>query len=228
MKSPKKLFVNVRLESQRLPEKPLQLIGQKPLFFFALEKFSEFDVYIDAHPASLVHRIRADLPWVKCYERFPEHASNINPGTAMFERFLDEHVADLDEPVGIYHLTSPFLEPRTVHQAFSALVPPFDSVATVTVIRNFIYRKQVLPSGSLRFVPVNFDARETPRTQDMEEFFMLNHACFVLTKRLFKASQSKVGFNPCFIETRFPESWDIDYPEDLALARSIIATDRAQ
>lgn len=215
----RKVFINVRLDSTRIPNKPLQEISGIPLFEFAMSKFKDYDLFVDTDPANLLDLIKQKIPWANCYARDPEHATSLNPGTRMFERFLIEHVKNDNEPVAIYHITSPFLLPSTMNECFEALKSPYDSVATVNVVRNFVYRSQLLPDKSLKHIPVNFDPRETPRTQDMEPLFVLNHACFVLTKATFFQHKSKVGMNPKFIETKFPENWDIDYPEDLTLAQ---------
>jgi CMP-N-acetylneuraminic acid synthetase len=219
----RKIFVNMRLESQRVPHKVTQDINGITLFQFALQKMQSFDIWIDVHPQSLLDKVRLALPWANSYLRKNEHATAENPGTGMVARFLEEQVEDQDEPVAIYHLTSPFLVAESINAAFSALVPPYDSVATVNTIRNYVYRGQHVPGNAERLVPVNFDPRETPRTQDMEPLYMLNHACFVITKRVFNVTKSKVGLRPYFLELRFPENWDIDYPDELEVARFIAA-----
>ena len=45
----------------------------------------------------------------------------ISPALLMLERFLDEHVEDMDETIVLTHVTSPFLKSETILKAVEIL-----------------------------------------------------------------------------------------------------------
>lgn len=217
-----KIFTNIKETSVRVPRKNFKDFGGTPLYMHTISKFTDFDFYIDTDSDEIIDACK-DISHVTAYKRLPEHDSMDNPGILMTKRFLDEHVEDPTEPIAVVHVTCPFIKTQTILEAFrlweSGL---YDSICSVNVIRNFCLRKSYHDGREVKYIPLNFDFRHIPSTQDLEPIYELNHAFFMFNRDTIDKYDNRIGSNPYFMETRFPENIDIDYPEDFELALKVL------
>ena len=65
--------------------------------------------------------------------------------------------------------------------------------------------------------PMNFDASQAPKTQDLPEIYRETNGCFVIRREVFESTNRKVGFKPFLKELSFPETQDVNYPEDFLI-----------
>ena len=220
-----KIFTNIKENSVRCPHKNFRDFGGVPLYIHTLLKFKDFEFYVDTDSYRIIREVESNpsLSHVKAYRRLDEHANMENPGILMTQRFLDLYVEDPDEPIAVVHVTCPFLKVSTVKKAFEEWESgKYDSICSVNVIRNFCLRKSYHDGVEVKYVPLNFDFRHVPRTQDLEPIYELNHAFFMFNKRTMNKYDNRIGANPYFMETSFPENIDIDYPEDFDLALKVL------
>ena len=219
---PVKVHTYVREHSVRCPGKNLRYLGGEPLWRRTLRRYADHDVYLDTDSEAVLESCRTDpeLFHVTAYPRAHEHRIR-EPGLGMTWRFLEEHVPDADEPVALVHVTSPFLDPIRVETAWGVVADGrhYDSAASVTEIQDYCYR-----TGRDGYpVPLNHDGRRIPGTQKLEKVWHLNHAFFVFSRRSLERWNHRVGERCLFVPLPFPESLDIDHPEDFRMAEAVLA-----
>ena len=70
--------------------------------------------------------------------------------------------------------------------------------------------------------PVNHNPVILQQTQDLAPFYEENSLFYIFNSSDFLKTQSRVGKNPYFFETTFPENIDIDWETDWELAECMI------
>lgn len=218
-----KIFINIKHNSERVPLKNFRDFGGVSLYKHTLYKLKDFQVFVDTDSQQIIDEVQSDeqCKHVVAYKRLDEHTTSKNPGIDMTKRFLTEYVQDENEPIVVVHVTSPFLNIETIKYAAHKL-DMYDSVATVNIIHNFLLRKSYFDGKEVKFIPLNFDMRHIPRTQDLEPIYELNHSLFAFTKKSLFKYDNRLGANPYFIETKFPENLDIDWEHDFKLALAVL------
>lgn len=220
-----KIFINIKETSERLPGKNFLDFGGVPLFEHTLRKFKDHKVYVDSDSKKVIDVCNwgHDLGHVYGYERTRADAAHPNPGLSMTKRFVQLHMKDPDEPFAVVNVCNPFLKVETIESAFETWrMCNYDSICSVNVIRNFLMRKSYHDGKEVKYIPLNFDFRHIPRTQDLEPIYELNHAFFVFSKRTLDTFDNRIGANPYFMETTYPENLDIDYQQDYELALKVL------
>lgn len=221
-----KVFTIIKRESERVPYKNFREFRGLPLWFYSLRKFEEHELYINTDCPELFEetykRQFQNLTLIPRDEEdvTMEASSKIlgSPVERMFGKFINDHVSDLDEPLALTHVTSPFLTNDSLQKASSHLHQGWKSVHSVQVIQDFGFKIDEL-SGS--WSPLNFDPSRVQRTQDLQPILFSLGAFFVLTKRAWQIEPRRV-IDPCYF---YPlsrlESIEIDTYEDLRFAEGV-------
>lgn len=116
------------------------------------------------------------------------------------------------------HVTSPFLHAAIYDQIiaryFSALEQGYDSLMTTTLLRGFLWDERG---------PVNYErSREKwPRTQTIAPLHEVNSAAFLSQAANYRALDDRIGARPLLYQVDKIASFDIDWPDDFALAECI-------
>jgi len=207
-----KVLITIKENSLRCPGKNFRMLGGEPLYKRALRKFKDHQVFLDTDANWVLKEVESDpgLGHVVAYSRSKEAIEAQDPSLLLIKNFLTK-VSDEREHVALVHVTSPFLRVKTLESAVERLMTNshHDSACSVTNIQNFFFRPSL--NGPL---PVNFDTRCIPKTQDLEPMIQLNHAFYVFSKESFERTGHRIGFKPYFYPLGFPENWDIDTEED--------------
>ena len=215
-----KLFIYIKERSTRLPGKNFMVLPNgEPLWKHTMLAFAGWDIFVDTDSEAILCDLKADarLAHVTGYLRAPEHSRSegmglSNPVVDMTDRFIAERVTDPDEPLAVTHVTSPFIKPDTIRRGMKQMQDVgYDSVLSVDVIQNHMFRRG---GGDPEFIPVNFDSRFIPRTQDLEPIFILNHAFYAFTARSFGKWHGRIGEKPLLSPLEWPENVDIDTERD--------------
>ena len=113
--------------------------------------------------------------------------------------------------------TSPFVKSSTIEECinlYNGNFLKFDSVATVKVIREFMWK-----NGE----PLNYQRDKTPNSQDFNDIFALTFGACIISKSDLLKNKYVVGQKPYFVETSHLEGIDIDTPLDFFIAEQIYA-----
>ncbi|CAG7581531.1 MAG: CMP-N,N'-diacetyllegionaminic acid synthase [uncultured marine phage] len=213
-----KFFIIIKEKSERVPDKNFIDFGGKPLWRHLVDELKGEEVFIDTDSKIIIDET-SDINYVTSYPRSDDHINleidsefGVSPVLLMIERFLDEYVEDENEIIVTPHVTSPFITKETILKA-SEYLNEYDSVQACTEHKEFTYFK-----GE----PVNFDPNCVQKTQDLEPVMMGNGAFFIFTKKTFKKFNNRSGEKIKFYPLNFRESIEIDYPEDLEIAKKFL------
>ncbi len=117
------------------------------------------------------------------------------------------------------HVTSPFVNADIYQQVLAryhqVLAEGFDSLMTTSKIHGFLWNDQG---------PLNYDRSQEkwPRTQTIAAVHEINSAVFLANADIYRSEADRIGRRPYFYPLDKIVSFDIDWPEDFALAQAIV------
>lgn len=212
-------FVPAKGESSRIRNKNTVVLDGEYLFKRKLRQLLECpdidDVYLDTESDAIIE-LASDLP-IKILKRNPKLASNKTDGHELFAN----ECARVEADIYIQCLcTSPFLTAETMTRAIQALKtsPKSDSLVAVQKRKQYTWTKGRPAYGEGR-IPNSVDLPET----------------VVESMGLYMVKKSKGGGKPkrrfgdkvVLFELTDEEAFDVNWPDDLALAERICAGYRA-
>lgn len=113
----------------------------------------------------------------------------------------------------VCHCTSPFVKAERFSECIHKVCEEgYDSAFTGEKIQRLMWH-----DGQ----PLNFDAANVPRTQDLPVYYNEVSAAYVFKKETFETLHRRIGLNPYICEVSGVECVDIDYPEDFEIANAI-------
>lgn len=208
------VFVPIKLNSQRLPNKMLLQLGDKVLcqyiFDTLVEVKKEMDISIYCYCSD--EKIKRYLPdGVIFLQRNSIFDSNETKGIDIYKSFMK--IVDSD----IYclcHATSPFIRKDTIITGIKKVLNGnHDSSFSASKIQTFAW---------FRNEPMNYDFERVVRTQDIEPVYWETSAFYIFKKNILRDYNRRIGFNPHIVETDRIESIDIDEKEDYELSLKIV------
>jgi CMP-N-acetylneuraminic acid synthetase len=209
-----KIFIPIKEESQRVPNKNFRMFGDFPLYKHTLLKFKEFDVYVDADSQEVVDKIKNDseLGHVTPYLR---HHALMDPDESVCNlilHFISRY--NVLDPIAQMHVTSPFLQPETIREAHDILKdfqaePEYNAIVGCNRVQSRFWREE-----DYGVAPINHNPLKLEQTQDLPPLYEENSSFYLFWPFLFKRNLSRVSSMPYFYETKFPENLDIDTEAD--------------
>ena len=202
----------IKLKNERLAGKNTMLLGDKPLLCHELENLMKVESIDEVIVYCSNERIEEYLPSGVVFKKRPEFldlpTSNF---TQIFETFMEDNDAD----IYVYaHATAPFITYETMVECVDAVVSgDYDSAFCATKIQDYLWK-----DGE----PMNFDAENIPRSQDMEPIYRETSGVYVFTKEVFEKYHRRIGVNPYIKNVSFKEAVDINNPEDFELAKALL------
>ncbi len=221
-----KIFTYIKKDSNRVKRKNFQLIGGVQLWKHLMYELNELEreIFIDTDSEEIIQDCEVDprLSNVVAYPRSNNFIeiendpdNHLSPANLMLENFLDTYVVDEDEVIVLTHVTSPFLRKETILNVLNLYNSgKYEYVHSVNREKDFAFLENFEN-------PINFDPNVIQRTQDLSPIYFSNGAFFFMTKRIFKRNKNRWGSNIYFYPLNAIEGVEIDYPEDLELAKII-------
>lgn len=205
----------IKMKNERLPGKNTKILGNKPLLQYELDSLKEtgmvdsINVYC-SNPA-IQEFLPAGVNFVQRPEVLDLPTSNFSQ---IFETFMRSHDAD----IYVYaHATAPFITVETMKQCISAVQSgKYDSGFCALKLQDYLWQ-----DGE----PLNFDATNVPRTQDLKPIYQETSGVYAFTKEVFEKYHRRIGINPFIKEVSFKEAVDIDNPDDFDLAQALVNID---
>ena len=201
-----------KLNNERLPGKNVKMLGKKPLLqheldmLLQLEELESINVYCSDE--AVCRYLPKGVNFIKrpSYLDLPE--SNF---TQIFECFMSQ----IDADIYVYaHATAPYIELDTAKECIEAVLSAqYDSAFCAVKIQDFLWQ-----DGQ----PLNFDASNVPRSQDLPIIYRETSGIYVFTKEVFKKYKRRIGIHPFIKEVTFREAIDINEPEDFKLAEMFL------
>lgn len=113
------------------------------------------------------------------------------------------------------HVTTPMADAQLYDEAiqryFDCLTDSYDSLVGVSEIKNFLLDREGRIINNTTGIP-------WPRTQDLEPLYQINHTVFLTKRETYIAQKNRLGSKPFLYRTDEVHSFDIDWPEDFAIA----------
>lgn len=205
-------FVPVKLNNERAPGK-----NTKP--------FSDGTPLITHFLKTLVQVPEIDELYVYCSKE--EIKEYLVPGALFLKRpeQLDTKEATPQDIISAFmsqveadvymvcHCTSPFVKA----ERFSACIQKVCSGEHDSAFTGEKLQRLMWYNGE----PLNFDAANVPRTQDLPVYYNEVSAAYVFHRNTFETLWRRIGVNPYICEVSGAECVDIDYPEDFEIANAI-------
>ena len=202
----------LKLQNERLPGKNTKKLGDKPLLQYVLDSLVLTkmldEIYVYCSDDSIVGCLPQSVKFLKRPEVLDLPNSNF---TQIFQSFMNEINAD----IYVYaHATAPFVTVNTIQECIKAVKSGnYDSAFCAQKIQDFLWQ-----NGQ----PLNFDATNIPRSQDLEPIYRETSGIYVIKRDCFEKYHRRVGMTPFVKEVTYREAIDINYSEDFTLAERLL------
>lgn len=205
----------IKMNNERLPGKNTKILGTKPLLRYELDSLKETGMVDSINVYCSNDAIQEFIPQGVNYVKRPEAldlpTSNF---TKIFSTFMSAHDADI---YVFAHATAPFITVETMKQCINAVKSgKHDSAFCAIKLQDYLWQ-----DGQ----PLNFDASNLPRTQDLNPIYQETSGVYVFTKEVFEKYHRRIGNHPFVKEVSFKEAVDIDNPQDFELAKILVNID---
>lgn len=205
-------FVPVKLNNERAPGKNTKRFDDgMPLithFLKTLVQVPEIDeLYVFCSKEEIKDYM---VPGV----RFLKRPESLDTKEATPQDIISTFMSMVDADVYmVCHCTSPFVKAERFSECIHKVCEEgYDSAFTGEKIQRLMWH-----DGQ----PLNFDAANVPRTQDLPVYYNEVSAAYVFKKETFETLHRRIGLNPYICEVSGVECVDIDYPEDFEIANAI-------
>lgn len=205
-------FVPVKLNNERAPGKNTKRFDDgTPLVTFFLSTLLQVQGIDELYVFCSSDTIRDYLlPGVTFLKR-PEY---LDTKEATPQDIISCFMSMVDADVYLVcHCTSPFVKADHISECIRMVCDNgYDSAFTGEKTQRLMWYDNK---------PLNFDAANIPRTQDLPVYYNEVSAAYVFKKETFLKLHRRIGENPYVCEVSGLESIDIDYPEDFEVANAI-------
>lgn len=205
----------IKLNNERLPGKNTMNLGGKPLLQHQLLAMRQTgladEIYVYCSDEAVCSYLPEGIRFLKRPTKLDLPTSNF---TQIFTTFSNTVPADIYVYV---HATAPFITPKTITECIQAVQSgEYDSAFCAVKIQDFLWK-----DGE----PLNFDAANVPRSQDLEPIYRETSGVYVFTREVFETYHRRIGKKPYIKEVSFKEAVDINNPEDFHLAEAMVNID---
>ncbi|QFJ53965.1 cytidylyltransferase domain-containing protein [Pseudobutyrivibrio xylanivorans] len=202
----------IKLINERCPGKNTRLLGGKPLLQHELDSLKStglcdsINVYCSSEDV---------VPFLPEGVNFVKRPEVLDLPTSNFSQIFETFMNTVDADIYVYaHATAPFITKETMENCINAVKSgEYDSAFCALKLQDYLWQ-----DGE----PLNFDATNVPRTQDLKPIYQETSGVYVFTKEVFEKKHRRIGDHPYVSEVSFKEAVDIDNPEDFTLAEKIV------
>lgn len=202
----------IKLINERCPGKNTRMLGNKPLLQYELDnlKITNLCDSINVYCSD-----EAVLPFLPEKVNFIKRPTDLDLPTSNFTQIFKAFMSQMDADIYVYaHATAPFISVDTMKQCIEAVLSGnYDSAFCAVKLQDYLWK-----NGE----PLNFDATNLPRTQDLEPIYQETSGVYVFTKEVFNKYGRRIGIKPFIKEVTFKEAVDIDNIEDFELAEVML------
>lgn len=202
----------IKLNNERCPGKNIRLLGAKPLLQYELDSLKKTGLCDSINVFCSSEDVIPYLPDGVDFIKRPEY---LDLPTSNFTQIFSAFMEQIESDIYVYaHATAPFVSVDTMKQCIEAVKSgEYDSAFCAIKLQDYLWC-----NGE----PLNFDATNLPRTQDLTPIFQETSGVYVFSKSVFESYKRRVGKIPFIKEVSFEEAVDIDEPEDFRLAEALV------
>lgn len=139
-------------------------------------------------------------------------ASSSAPMSEVYKNMAQNSDCDI---IVYANVTNPLLKDETLNKAIDFYLnnaDAYDSLNSAHLIKEFLFKDNI---------PVNYDLKNQPRSQDLPDLYALNFAISIITREKMIESMNVVGNHPYIFPIDEVEATDIDNPIDFEFAEYI-------
>ena len=205
-------LVTIRLNSKRVPQKNIRLLGSKPMCWYMIESLLQVSVIDHVYVYCSDPAIKDYIPKEAIFlQREKWLDGDEIKAKDTYSAFINEVDADIYVAACT---TSPFTKAETLRKGVASVVSGgHDSAFSVKRVQTFAWYQ-----GK----PINYSLTDIPRTQDLTPIFVETSAFFIFKKDIWTIHGRRIGFNPFMCEVGEIEAIDIDTQEDFDFASSVM------
>ena len=202
----------IKLKNERCPGKNTRMLGSKPLLQYELDSLKETGL---CDEINVFCSDAAVVPFLPEGVNFLQRPKELDLPKSNFTQIFSCFMAERDADIYVYaHATAPFVTVDTMKQCIEAVKSgEYDSAFCAVKLLDYLWK-----DGK----PLNFDATNVPRTQDLEPIYQETSGVYAFTKEVFEKYKRRIGMKPFIKEVSFREAVDIDNPEDFDLAEVML------
>ena len=202
----------IKLKNERCPGKNTRLLGGKPLMQHELDSLKKTGL---CDSINVYCSDEAVMPFIPEGVNFIKRPKELDLPTSNFTQIFTCFMNEQDADIYVYaHATAPFITVETMKQCINAVKSgEFDSAFCAVKLQDYLWQ-----DGQ----PLNFDASNLPRTQDLKPIYQETSGVYAFTKEVFEKYKRRIGIKPFIKEVTFKEAVDIDNPEDFDLAEVML------
>lgn len=145
-------------------------------------------------------------------KRDPYYASNTVSMSDVYRNMAENIDADT---IAYINVTNPLIEDETIERAIEVYYEnegKFDSLNSAHLIKEFLFKDNL---------PINYDLRHQPRSQDLPDIAALNFAINILARDTMIENKNVVGVRPNIYLIDEIEATDIDNQIDFDFAEFV-------
>jgi len=177
-----------------------------------LDMLSDIDIIDERYVYCSDEKISEFLPSTVT---FLKRDVSLDLPTSNFTQIFESFMHQVDADIYVYaHATAPFIKKETVLECLEqVLTYGYDSAFCAAKIQDYLW---------FNSQPLNFDAENIPRSQDIPPIYRETSGVYVFKKEVFKKYKRRIGNNPFIKEVTLKEAVDINNPEDFILAEALL------
>lgn len=209
-----KALVAVRSGSQRVVNKNIRPFAGSSLLEIKLnqlKRISNIDGIVVNSNDDKMLEIASNMG-CEVVKRDEYYASNQVSMSEVYRNMAENVNADV---IAYINATNPLLNDKTIVQAienYKKNISQYDSLNSAHLIKEFLFKENL---------PINYDLRHQPRSQDLPDISALNFAINIISREKMIECKNVVGYKPNIYIIDEVEATDIDNPIDFDFAEFV-------
>lgn len=206
-----KALVAVRSGSQRVLNKNIRPFAGSTLLDIKLEQLKRIEnldgIVVNSNDDTMLEIARKH--GCTAVKRDEIYASNTVSMSDVYKNMAENFDADT---VAYINVTNPLLEDKTIFDAiemYKKIKGQYDSLNSAHLIKEFLFKNGM---------PINYDLRYQPRSQDLPDIYALNFALNIIERDRMIEGRNVVGYKPFIYGINEVEATDIDNQIDFDFA----------
>ena len=205
----------LKLNNERLPGKNIKILGDKPLLQYELNNLIQVNgidqIVVYCSDDSVCQFLPLGV-------EFAKRPKTLDLATSNFTQIFENFMAEFDAGIYVYaHATAPFITVETMQECLDSVKSGnYDSAFCAVKIQDFLWQ-----DGT----PLNFDATNVPRSQDLQPIYRETSGVYVFTKDVFQKYRRRIGIRPFIKEVTYKEAVDINTADDFRLAEAMLGVE---
>lgn len=209
-----KALVAVRSGSQRVENKNIRPFAGSTLLDIKLEQLKRIKnldgIVVNSNDQQMLDI--AVSHGCDAVKRDEYYASNSVTMSEVYKNMAENFSADV---VAYINVTNPLIKDETIYNAielFKQNGEKYDSLNSAHLIKEFMFQDNL---------PINYDLRHQPRSQDLPDIYALNFAISIISRENMVRGMNVVGLRPYIYGINEIEATDIDNQIDFDFAEFV-------